>query len=238
MSLLEVDAIDVHYGKMRALRQVSLAVAEGECGAVLGSNGAGKSTLLRAISGLVPLTAGRIRFDGVDVTGTSPDALVRAGIAHVPEGRELFPRLTVRENLAVGGLNTSKARRREALDHVIDLFPVIGERLRQQAGTMSGGEQQMVAVARALMSSPRLALIDEMSLGVAPIVVAKLFEVIAELRRQGTTVLLVEQHAREALRVADHAWVLQTGEVALHGPADEISNDENVRRAYLGGTRA
>jgi len=238
MSLLEVEGIDVHYGKMRALHQVSLAVDEGRCGAVLGSNGAGKSTLLRAISGLVPVSAGRIRFDGTDVTGQSPDALVRAGIAHVPEGRELFPRLTGRENLEVGGLNRSKAQRRKALDHVVDLFPVLGERLKQQAGTMSGGEQQMVAVGRALMSSPRLALIDEMSLGVAPIVVAKLFEVVAELRARGTTVLLVEQHAREALRVADHAWVLQTGEVALHGPAEEVGDDENVRRAYLGGARA
>ncbi|MQA81994.1 MAG: ATP-binding cassette domain-containing protein [Streptosporangiales bacterium] len=233
--MLEVEDLDVRYGQMSALRHVSLDITEGECVAVLGGNGAGKSTLLRAISGLVPISGGHIRFDGREVAGRSPDALVRAGIAHVPEGRELFPGLTVRENLEVGGLNRSRAQRRASVEQVVALFPIIGERLTQQAGTMSGGEQQMLAIGRALMSAPRLALIDEMSLGVAPIVVGRLFEVVAELRESGTTVLLVEQHARQALRVADRAWVLQTGEVVLHGNADELSRDESVRRAYLGG---
>ena len=233
--MLEIDGLEVRYGQMSALRGVSLDVREREIVAVLGSNGAGKSTLLRAISGLVPVARGGIRLDGRDIAGTAPDAIVRAGVAHVPEGRELFPLLSVSENLEVGGLHRPRADRRATRAEVLDLFPILGERLDQKAGTMSGGEQQMVAIGRALMSAPRLALIDEMSLGVAPIVVSRLFEVIGQLRDRGTTVLLVEQNAREALRVADRAWVLETGEVALAGTAAELAENEGVRRAYLGG---
>jgi branched-chain amino acid transport system ATP-binding protein len=232
--MLEVDNLEVYYGDVSALRGVTMHVDEGEIVTVLGSNGAGKSTLLKAIAGMLPLRAGSVRLDGDLISHRAPADLVRRGLAYVPEGRELFPSLAVRDNLIVGALHRRPPERREALDFVVELFPVLRERMTQKVGTMSGGEQQMVAIGRALMSSPRLALVDEMSLGVAPIVVVRLFSVMAELRSRGTTLVLVEQNAKDALTVADRGYVLETGSVVLSGKASELLVNREIRRAYLG----
>jgi branched-chain amino acid transport system ATP-binding protein len=232
--MLEVESLEVFYGDMAALRGVSLRVERGEIVTVLGSNGAGKSTLMKAVAGLLTPRAGTIRLDGEVINGRSPEDLVRRGLAYVPEGREIFPNLSVRDNLLAGALHRTRPARQQALDLVVELFPVLGQRMTQKAGTMSGGEQQMVAIGRALMGSPRLALIDEMSLGVAPIVVVRLFQVVADLRSQGTTLVLVEQNARDALAVADRGYVLETGAVALSGTARELLENRRIRAAYLG----
>jgi branched-chain amino acid transport system ATP-binding protein len=232
--MLEVRDLEVRYGDMVALRGVSLDVGRGEIVTVLGSNGAGKSTLMKTVAGQLRPRAGAIRLDGEDVAGRSPEDLVRRGLAYVPEGREIFATLSVRDNLEAGALHRPRPARREALAFAVELFPVLGERMAQKVGTMSGGEQQMVAIARALMAAPRLALIDEMSLGVAPIVVVRLFQVMAELRSQGTTLVLVEQNAKDALAVADRGYVLETGEVVLSGSARELLADDRIRSAYLG----
>lgn len=231
--MLEVRDLEVRYGDMVALRGVSLDVGNGEIVSVLGSNGAGKSTLMKAIAGLLSPRAGTVHLDGEDIAGRSPEELVRRGLAYVPEGREIFATLSVRDNLEMGALHRPRAARREALEFVVELFPVL-RRMGQKVGTMSGGEQQMVAIARALMGAPRLALIDEMSLGVAPIVVVRLFQVMAELRSQGTTLVLVEQNAKDALAVADRGYVLETGEVVLSGSAHDLLADDRIRTAYLG----
>jgi branched-chain amino acid transport system ATP-binding protein len=232
--LLALDGVSVAYGKRRALDGVSLTVGAGEIVTLLGANGSGKSTTLRAISGLVRPTAGRVVFDGRDITRAAPDAIVAAGVGHVPEGREIFPEFTVRENLLVGGHTAPRAAIAEAVERAFALFPVLRERARQLAGTLSGGEQQMLAIARALMIRPRLLLLDEPSLGLAPRVAREIFHVIARLNAEGVTVLLVEQNARRALALASRAYVLETGRVVVSGPARALAADPRIRAAYLG----
>jgi len=232
--LLGLDRVSVAYGKRRALDGVSLTVSAGEIVTLLGANGSGKSTTLRTISGLVRPSAGRVVFDGRDITRTAPDAIVTAGVGHVPEGREIFPEFTVRENLLVGGHTAPRAAVIEATERAFALFPVLGQRARQLAGTLSGGEQQMLAIARALMIRPRLLLLDEPSLGLSPRLVREIFDVIARLNAEGTTILLVEQNARRALALASRAYVLETGRVVVSGPARELAADPRIRAAYLG----
>ena len=233
--LLTVHELEAYYGRVCALHSVSLEVAEGSVAALLGANGAGKTTTLRVISGLLRPTRGSVEFDGKRIDGFGPDRLVRAGIVQVPEGRQIFADLTVRENLLLGGY----ARRdggsaRQESQRVFDYFPRLGERLRQRAGTLSGGEQQMLAIGRALMARPRLLLLDEPSLGLAPLLVKEIFRVIGDIRAAGTTVLLVEQNAHMALSVADHAYVLETGRVILADRSAALRQREEVQRAYLG----
>jgi branched-chain amino acid transport system ATP-binding protein len=232
--LLALDGVSVSYGKRRALDGVSLTVGAGEIVTLLGANGSGKSTTLRAISGLVRPTAGRVVFDGRDITRAAPDAIVAAGVGHVPEGREIFPEFTVRENLLVGGHTAPRAAIAEAVERAFALFPVLRERARQLAGTLSGGEQQMLAIGRALMIRPRLLLLDEPSLGLAPRVAREIFHVIARLNAEGVTILLVEQNARRALALASRAYVLETGRVVVSGPARALADDPRIRAAYLG----
>jgi branched-chain amino acid transport system ATP-binding protein len=236
MTLLEVKDLSVAYGEIEALRGVSFTVDEGAVVALLGSNGAGKSTTLRAISGLVAPAAGSILFDGKAIAGLSPRTIVKLGVAHVPEGRRVFPGLTVRENIMLGASNgnvSSAAIRREA-EAMFDIFPGIKPFANTLGWTLSGGQQQMVAVARGLMAKPRLLLLDEPSLGLAPVIVQAVFRIISEIRRN-TTVLLVEQNARMGLSVADHGYVLETGRIVLHGKPDELWGNEAIRAAYLGG---
>ena len=234
--MLRLEGVRAAYGPVEALRGVDLEVRAGELVCLLGANGAGKSTTLRAISGLVRPTAGRILFEERALAGAEPAAVLAAGIAHCPEGRRVFPYLSVEENLAMGAY---VRRDREAiaqdLERVCTHFPILGERRRQAAGTLSGGEQQMLAIGRALMARPRLILFDEPSLGLAPTVVETTFAIIADIRRQGTTVLMVEQNAYLALQMADRGYVMETGRIVLAGPARDLMADENVRRAYLGG---
>jgi branched-chain amino acid transport system ATP-binding protein len=240
--MLEIDAIDVSYGPVKALRGVSLRVDEGEMVALLGSNGAGKTSTLRTISGLLAPARGAIRIGGVDAGGMPAHRVVNLGVAHLPEGRELFPELTVLENLRLGHWrhrrdHASEARR---VDEVMDLFPRLRERAGQNAGTLSGGEQQMLAVARALMSSPRLLLVDELSLGLAPIIVEQLFETLEEVNRQGTAILLVEQFVHLALKHTARAYVLARGQIAVEGASSELAASPELLAAYLGeaGTSA
>jgi branched-chain amino acid transport system ATP-binding protein len=232
--LLRVESLFVAYGAILALRGVDFEVRAGEIATLIGSNGAGKSTLLRAVSGLLRPRSGRIWFDGQDITAERADRRVARGISQVPEGRRIFANLTVRENLQMGAY-LRRADDASALERALALFPRLRERLGQSAGTLSGGEQQMLAIGRALMAQPRLLLLDEPSLGLAPILVQQIFAIIAEINAQGTTVVLVEQNARQALRVAQRAYVLETGVVTLAGAASELAEDERVRRAYLGG---
>jgi branched-chain amino acid transport system ATP-binding protein len=232
-TLLEVESLDVHYGAIQALRQVSFEAKAGEIVSLIGSNGAGKSTLLRAISGLLRPSAGRIRLRGADVTRAAPEAIVALGCSHVPEGRRIFANLTVLENLQMGAW-PGRAPEAAGLERVLTLFPRLGERLTQAGGTLSGGEQQMLAIGRALMAAPAVLLLDEPSLGLAPLLVRQIFEIVREIHAQGTTVVLVEQNAHQALRIAGRAYVLETGSLALSGPADELARDPRVRRAYLG----
>ncbi len=232
--LLAIESISVAYGKRRALDGVSLTVAAGEIVTLLGANGSGKSTTLRTISGLVRPARGRVVFDGRDITRAAPDAIVAAGVAHVPEGREIFPQFTVYENLLMGGFTASPAAVRDGVERAFALFPVLRGRARQRAGTLSGGEQQMLAIARALMIRPRLLLLDEPSLGLAPLVTREIFGVIERINAGGATVLLVEQNARRALALAARAYVLETGRVVMSGGAQELAADPHVRAAYLG----
>ncbi len=236
MALLEVEGIDAVYGRIRALQGVSLRVDEGEIVTLIGANGAGKTTTLRAISGLVRPAAGAIRFAGRDVTRLAPSEIVRAGISHSPEGRHVFPRMTVRENLELGAYTRgSKSEIAADTEKVLAIFPRLKERYEQKAGTMSGGEQQMLAIARALMSRPRLLLLDEPSLGLSPKLVQTIFEVIRDISARGTTILLIEQNARQALAVAARGYVLEVGAIAHSGAAAELAASEAVRAAYLGG---
>ncbi len=235
MSLLAISGLDVHYGGIQALRGVTLRAEEGEIVALLGGNGAGKTTTLRAISGLVRASGGEIAFDGASVRKRSPDAIVRLGIGHAPEGRRVFGRMTVRENLDLGAYTVrSRAAFAQRLEYVLATFPRLHERLEQAAGTLSGGEQQMLAIGRALMSGPRLLMLDEPSLGLAPVLVQTIFRVIAEINARGTTVLLVEQNARQALRIASRGYVLETGRVAFEGTGAKLLTDPAVADAYLG----
>jgi len=236
MPLLEIEDISVFYGQIQAVRGVSLRVAPGEIVVLLGNNGAGKTTTLRAVSGLNPPRRGRIVFDGREIHNTSSDRIVSMGITHVPEGRRVFRGLTVLENLELGGFSRrrEKAYLRAGLDRVFHLFPRLAERRNQLAGTLSGGEQQMLAIGRSLMAGPRLLMLDEPSLGLAPGFVRVIFQVLKEVAAAGTTVLLVEQNARLALSMADRGYVLETGSVKLAGTAAELAGHDEVVRAYLG----
>ena len=233
--LLEVRNATVHYQKVAALRDVSMDVPHGSVVTIIGANGAGKSTLLRAVSGLEPLSEGEIRFDGRRIDGTPPEKVVALGIAQVPEGRRVFPDLTVQENLYTGAwLRRDKVQVGRDLDGVFAHFPRLKERRRQWARTLSGGEQQMLAIGRALMSSPRLLLLDEPTIGLSPVLVQEMARIVGEIHERGVPVVLVEQNAALALRLADYAYVLEIGSVALHGPASELHENAHVRRAYLG----
>jgi branched-chain amino acid transport system ATP-binding protein len=239
MPMLEIDNLQVAYGRVLALHGVSLAVAEHEIVTIIGANGAGKSTLLRTICGVLAPRAGTIRFDGADVTALRSPEMIRRGVAMVPEGRHVFPELTVRENLDLGAYyRRDAAAVRSDLDRVLELFPVLRERLRSAGGLLSGGQQQMLALGRALMSRPRLLLLDEPSLGLAPTIVRQLGRIIRELNGSGATILLVEQNARMALQLADRAYLLSTGQVARAGTGKELLNDPAVRDTYLGGMAA
>ena len=233
--LLEIRNATVHYHKVTALRGVSLEVPDGSVVTIIGANGAGKSTLLRAISGLETLSDGEIRFGGQRIDGTLPEKVVALGIAQVPEGRRIFPDLTVQENLNTGAfLRRDREQVARDLDGVFDHFPRLKERRRQWAKTLSGGEQQMLAIGRALMSNPKLLLLDEPTIGLSPVLVQEMARIIKEIHERGVPVVLVEQNAELALRLADYAYVLEIGSVALHGPASELHENDHVRRAYLG----
>ncbi len=240
--LLEVHNVHVYYGRIQALRGVSLEVHEGEIVALIGANGAGKTTLLRAISGLLYPREGDIRFQGRSIRGLFPEQIVALGISHVPERRQLFTTMSVLDNLILGAYyryrqGEDRAAIRDDLEMVFSTFPILKERQQQRAGTLSGGQQQMLAIGRALMARPRLLLLDEPSLGLAPLLVRELFRVIAHLRDRGMTVLLVEQNARAALRVADRGYVLDTGSIALSGTAQSLADNAEVQRTYLGQLR-
>jgi len=235
MALLEVDNIETYYGNIQALKGVSLTVEEGEIVTLIGSNGAGKSTTLRTISGLTPARKGVVRFDGKDITALPAQEIVSMGLAQSPEGRHTFQRMTVRENLDLGTyLRRDKAGIAEDMDRIFDLFPRLKERERQKAGTMSGGEQQMLAIGRALMAKPKLLLLDEPSMGIAPILVDRIYETIQEINRQGMTILLVEQNANYALGVSRRGYVLETGAVALSDDSARLRTNPDVQKAYLG----
>ena len=232
--MLKVESIDVAYGEIRALKSVGLEVGRGEIVTLLGNNGAGKTTTLKTISGLLHPTQGSITLEDESLVGVSPHAIVARGVAHVPEGRRIFNRLSVRENLMMGAYLRSDGKITADLDRVFALFPRLAERIAQVAGTLSGGEQQMLAIGRALMASPRLLLLDEPSMGLAPVLVEQIFDTITDINRQGMTILLVEQNAAMALSIAHRGYVLETGSIALAGTSTELSDNADVRRAYLG----
>jgi branched-chain amino acid transport system ATP-binding protein len=235
MPLLEINDIHTYYGNIEALKGVSVEVEEGECVTLIGSNGAGKSTTLRSVSGLTPPRQGSIRFNGREITETPPQDIVAMGVAQAPEGRHVFPRMTVNENLLLGAyLRRDHAEIASDLERGYDLFPRLKERERQKGGTMSGGEQQMLAIGRALMARPTLLLLDEPSMGIAPILVERIYETIAEINHQGTTILLVEQNANFALDVSSRGYVLETGSVALADKSGALRENPEVQRAYLG----
>jgi branched-chain amino acid transport system ATP-binding protein len=234
MALLEIEDIHTFYGNIEALKGVSLEVEEGEIVTLIGSNGAGKSTTLRSITGLTPAREGRIRFRGQDITLTPPQDIVRLGISHSPEGRRCFQRMTVRENLELGAYLRRDATIQQDLERVFELFPRLKEREKQKAGTMSGGEQQMLAIGRSLMANPTVLLLDEPSMGLAPILVDRIYETVTEINKQGTTILLVEQNANYALDVSHRGYVLETGHVALSDTSENLRSDERVQAAYLG----
>ena len=234
-ALLRLEDLHAAYGPVAALRGLDLAVAPGELVCLIGANGAGKTSTLRAISGLLPPKRGRIVFDGREIQRAEPARILEAGVAHCPEGRRVFPYLTVEENLRMGAyVRRDRRGIAEDVERVCAHFPILAERRRQLAGTLSGGEQQMLAIGRALMARPRLILFDEPSLGLAPTVVETTFAIIADIRRRGTTVLMVEQNAYLALRMADRGYVMETGRIVLAGPAADLLADDHVRRAYLG----
>ena len=235
MKLLEIRDLDVRYGHIQALKGVSLDVAEGEIVALLGANGAGKTTLMRTISGLLRPHSGQVLLRGSPIQRTGADAIVRLGVSQVPEGRRVFPTLSVLENLRLGAYTRPASEAAQTLEQVWKMFPRLLERREQLAGTLSGGEQQMLVIGRALMARPRLLLLDEPSLGLAPIIVRDIFRSLRQIRDQGMTVLLVEQNARMALKVSRRAYVLETGRVGLAGKSAELANDDHIRRLYLGG---
>jgi branched-chain amino acid transport system ATP-binding protein len=235
--ILELDDIHTYYGSIHAIKGVSLDVYDGEVVTLIGANGAGKSTTLRSINGLNHPREGRIKFQGRDITNESPHDVVKMGISQSPEGRRLFPRMSVMENLEMGAFQRDdKAGIKASLDRVFELFPRLQERSNQKAGTMSGGEQQMCAIGRALMAQPKLLLLDEPSMGLAPIFVERIFEIVIEINKQGTPILLVEQNALMALDVADRGYVMETGVIALADDADALAQNEQVRKTYLGET--
>jgi branched-chain amino acid transport system ATP-binding protein len=233
--MLEISGLQVAYGDVQALWGVDVEVPAGRIVALLGANGAGKTTTLRTVSGLVRPRAGRIRFDGRDITGLAPHAIVGLGLGHIPEGRRLWPGMTVQENLELGAFPArARSGTRESRDRVLRLFPRLAERQRQLAGTLSGGEQQMLAIGRALMARPRLLMLDEPSLGLAPLVVSELFQIIRTVNGEGVTVLVVEQNVHQALAIADHGYVLETGRVVTAGDARALLDDPVIKEAYLG----
>jgi branched-chain amino acid transport system ATP-binding protein len=234
MPLLELDNIHTYYGQIHALKGISLHVDEGEVVTLIGANGAGKSTTLRTISGLVRARTGTVKFNGPVINTLAPHKITHLGLGHVPEGRRIFPRLTVRENLEVGAFTVPGEQVSERIEATLVLFPRLRERIGQLGGTLSGGEQQMLAMARGLVLNPRLLLLDEPSMGLAPVLVESIFDIIRELHEKGTTILLVEQNARLALQVADRGYILQTGEIVLSDTATALQDSEAVRKAYLG----
>ena len=225
----------MHYGKIKAVRQIEMDIEQGEIVSLIGANGAGKSTTLRALSGLVKTAGGSVEFEGKNITGWSAKAIVEAGISHCPEGRQIFPRMTVMENLELGAY-TRKDTKNLGIeyDRIFEYFPVLAQRRTQFGGTLSGGEQQMLAIGRALMSKPKLLLLDEPSLGLAPLLVEKIFEIIQNINREGMTVLLIEQNAWQALNISNRGYVMETGSVAVTGAAADLLHNDHVRRAYLG----
>ncbi len=234
MTLLKLENIHTYYGHIHALKGISLEVNQGEVVTLIGANGAGKSTTLRTISGLARPRIGKIVFENMLLNNLPPHKITRLGVGHVPEGRRIFPELTVRENLEMGGFSVPRHQMQERMEYVLTLFPRIKERLNQLGGTLSGGEQQMLAMARGLLLNPRILLLDEPSMGLAPVLVDQIFEIIQQLHAQGTTILLVEQNARMALQVADRGYVLQSGQIVLADDAKTLQNSEVVRKAYLG----
>ncbi|MTH55778.1 ATP-binding cassette domain-containing protein [Bacillus mangrovi] len=234
--MLKVEGINVYYGHIQALKEVSLEIKQGEIVTLIGANGAGKSTLLKTISGLLKPKKGTVVFEGKNINGKAAQTIVKQGISHVPEGRRIFANMSVEENLELGAyLRKDKKGVKDDFDMVFDLFPRLQERIKQQAGTLSGGEQQMLAMGRALMARPRLLLLDEPSMGLAPLLVKTIFRIIEEINKGGTTILLVEQNAHMALSVANMAYVLETGRVVISGHPDELHSSEQVKMAYLGG---
>ena len=233
--MLKIRDLSVHYGKIKAVRQIDMDIAQGEIVSLIGANGAGKSTTLRALSGLVKAAGGSVEFEGRNITGWNAKAIVEAGISHCPEGRQIFPRMTVMENLELGAYTRKDTKNLSVeYDRIFEYFPVLAQRRSQMGGTLSGGEQQMLAIGRALMSKPKLLLLDEPSLGLAPLLVEKIFEIIQNINREGMTVLLIEQNAWQALNIANRGYVMETGSVAVTGAAAELLHNDHVRRAYLG----
>ncbi len=234
--MLSVNDLHAAYGDIEVLKGISLGICPGEIVCLLGANGAGKSTLLKVISGVHHPSQGKVLFQDQEITRYSPPKIVRMGLSHVPEGRQIFSRLTVRQNLLLGGYprKSKKAETQELFESIFKLFPILGERLRQKAGTLSGGEQQMLAISRSLMSRPRLLLLDEPSLGLAPLVVEEIFKVVKDLRSRGISILLVEQNVIGALNIADRGYVMEIGKIATHGKAAEMKGNDEVRRRYLG----
>jgi len=234
--MLEVEAISTFYGNIQALHGVSLRIEEGEIVTLIGANGAGKSTTLMSLSGVVPVRSGRIIFDGEELQGLSADAIVARGVVQVPEGRRIFPQMTVLENLEMGAyLRSNKAIIRQDLDLVMELFPILAQRRNQLGGTLSGGEQQMLAISRAMMARPRLLLLDEPSLGLAPIIIKQIFDILRKINHENnTTIFLVEQNANQALKLAHRGYVMENGGITLHGSASSLLDNEEVKRAYLG----
>ncbi len=233
--MLELQGVSAGYGKFQALFDVSMSVDAGEAVAVIGANGAGKTTLLRVISGLLPVSSGQMSMEGQDLAAIAPHKIVSTGIAHVPESRRLFPRLTVEDNLRMGAfVAAARPRFRDRLEYVYELFPRLRERRHQLAGTMSGGEQQMCAIGRALMSEPKLILLDEPSMGLAPVIVQQVFDLVRRIRSEGYTVLIVEQNVRQVLRVVDRAYLLEVGRIQAEGSAAELAASDEIRKAYMG----
>jgi len=232
--MFKLSDIFVSYGMIAALKGVSLEVRQGEIVALIGANGAGKSTTLMSISGVERLTAGSIRYNDRQISGMPSHEIVALGISQVPEGRRILPRMTVRENLEMGAFLRDKRQIEPDMDRVFGMFPALADRSKQLGGTLSGGEQQMLAIGRALMSRPKLLLLDEPSLGLAPIIVSRIFKIIEEINGQGTTILLVEQNAKAALRLATRAYVMESGKIVMQGPAAELANDPGIKKAYLG----
>ncbi|HBF86100.1 MAG TPA: ABC transporter ATP-binding protein [Clostridiales bacterium] len=235
MALLEVEGLEVSYGLIKAVKGVSFTVEKGEIVALIGANGAGKTTIMHAISGLIPKAAGKVAYNGEDITSLAPHKITAKGISQVPEGRRIFQELTVYENLVMGAYTRkSKKEFKDTLSYVYDRFPILKERKNQVAGTLSGGEQQMLAMGRALMSKPKIILMDEPSMGLSPIFVGEIFTIIEKVANEGKTVLLVEQNAKKALSIADRAYVLETGSISLSGKAEDLLHNDDIRKAYLG----
>ncbi|MCT8973666.1 ABC transporter ATP-binding protein [Microbaculum marinisediminis] len=232
--MLEVAGLRAGYGETEILRGIDLAIADSEIVALLGSNGAGKTTFNAVLSGLIRPSAGRIRFDGADIAGSDPATIVKAGLVQVPEGRHVFPNLSVKENLELGGYRRGRERRSHNIERVLTIFPRLRERMAQKAGTLSGGEQQMLAIGRGMMSEPKLLVLDEPSLGLSPMLVEEMFALIGKLNEEGLTILLVEQNVRQSLDIATRAFVMENGAIGLSGPADDLMRDPQLQRSYLG----